>query len=512
MSDHPVTLKEFLKNGHDKWWRINNLYYVLNEEGEKVIFKARWAQKVFYDAMWTMNIILKARQLGFTTLIQIMALDECLFNSNFEASIIAHGQKQSKDIFRRKIKFPYDNLPSFLRERFYLTTDSKEELAFSNGSIISVATSIRSGTVQFLHISEHGKICRKYPDKAEEIRTGSLNAIHAGQIVIIESTAEGQHGDFFEYCQEARRTHLEGGELTELDFKFHFFPWYQNPEYEFDEENTNRVIISPSMEEYFRKLQAESPEIKLSSGQRAWYAKKAEKMLDKMKQEFPSTPDEAFEQSIEGAIYGKQMTTMREQNRITDVPYDEYADVHTAWDLGRSVGNAMAVWFFQVIGRRVQVIDFLSEEDEDFVWFKRRMDEKPYVYGMHFAPHDINVKDIVEKKKRIDRAAEIGLNFIALPRTDDLLNAVEQVKRFFPNVFIDKVNCKEGIKGLDNYVKEWNDKAGRYSDMPYHNWASNPADAFRTMENAYTRMMEGMLDEDYEEDRFDDTRDHFTGY
>jgi hypothetical protein len=509
--EHPVTLKEFLKNGHDKWWRINNLYFVLNEEGERVIFKARWAQEVFFMAMWTMNIILKARQLGFTTLIQIMALDECLFNQNFESSIIAHGQKQSKDIFRRKIKFPYDNLPEFLKRQVHLTTDSKEELAFSNGSIISVATSIRSGTVQFLHISEHGKICRKFPDKAEEIRTGSLNAIHAGQIVIIESTAEGQHGDFFEYCQEAMRNHQEGNELTQLDFKFHFYPWYEHPEYEFNKEDTARVTISDGMKEYFRKLHAENPDINLSPGQMAWYAKKAEKMLDKMKQEFPSTPQEAFEQSIEGAIYGKQMTSMREEGRITDIPYDEYAEVHTAWDLGRSVGNAMAVWFFQVIGMRVQVIDYLQAEDEDFIWFKRRMDEKPYKYGYHAAPHDINVTDIVEKKKRIDRAAEIGLNFTAIPRTDDLFNAVQKVKRFFPNVWIDKTKCDEGIKCLDNYIKKWNDNEGRFSDTPLHNWASNGADAFRTMENLYEQMM---IDKGYDDDYYepDDTRDSCTGY
>ncbi len=510
---HPVTLKEFLKHGSDKWWRINNLYYVLNESGEKVIFNARWAQRQFYEAMWTINIILKARQLGFTTLIQIMALDECLFNENFEATVIAQGQKQSKDIFRRKIKFPYDNLPSFLKERFTLTTDSKEELAFSNGSIISVATSIRSGTSQFLHISEHGKICRKAPDKAEEIRTGSLNAVHSGQIVIIESTAEGQHGDFFEYCQEAMRNHLEGNDLTPLDFKFHFFPWYEHPDYEFNDDDTARTIISPTLVEYFRKLQAENIEIELSPGQKAWYAKKAEKMLDKMKQEFPSTPDEAFEQAIEGAIYGKQMTRLREANRITDVPWDSYTQVHTAWDLGRSVGNAMCVWFFQIIGQRAQVIDYLSEEGEDFAWFKKRMDEKPYQYGIHFAPHDINVTDIVEKKKRIERALEIGLRFVAIPRTDDLLNAVDKVKRFFPSVWIDKTQCKEGIKALDNYVKQWNEQAGRYSDQPYHNWASNGADAFRTMENAYTRMMDDMMPgDDYEEDRYDDTRDSYTGY
>lgn len=486
-TQHPVTLKEFLKNGSDKLWRLNNLYYILNEHGERVLFKMKWAQRKFYDEMWVLNIILKARQLGFTTLIDLFALDECIFVKNFEAAIIAQGKKQSKDIFRRKINYPYDNLPTFIKDKVYLTTDSKEELAFSNNSIISVATSIRSGTVQFLHISEHGKICRKSPDKAEEIRTGSLNSVHYGQMINIESTAEGQEGDFYKYCKTSMDMHNEGAELTPLDFKFHFYPWYENDEYCFNEEDTKLVIIPSKKTEYFDKLEVEL-NIKLSPGQRAWYVKKEEKTLDKMKQEFPSTPEEAFEQSIEGAIYARQMTDMRKESRITTVPYDKYSLVHTAWDLGRSVGNAMAIWFFQVIGNRIQCINYMSEEGQDFVYFKKEMDKLDYQYGSHFAPHDINVTDIVVKQKRIDRAKEIGLEFIAIPRTDDLLNAVEDVKRFFPKVWIDKENCHDGIRALDNYVKKWLESLSRWSDDPLHNWASNGCDAFRTMENAVKKM------------------------
>ncbi len=481
--EHQVTLKSFLKNGHDKYWRLNNLYYILNEHGERVLFKMKWAQEKFFNEMWVLNIILKARQLGFTTLIDLFGLDECLFVPNFEAAIIAQGKKQAKDIFRRKIDYPYNNLPDFIKNKIKLTTDSKEELAFSNNSIISVATSIRSATVQFLHISEHGKICRKNPDKAEEIRTGSLNSVHSGQMIHIESTAEGQEGDFYKYCKTAMDMHNEGQELTQLDFKFHFYPWYENDEYCFNDKDTSLVKIPKESKDYFDKLEAEL-NIEITPGQRAWYVKKEEKTLDKMKQEFPSTPEEAFEQAIEGAIYSKQMTAMRKEGRLASVPYDEYALVHTAWDLGRSVGNAMAIWFFQIIGNRIQCINYLSEEGQDFVYFKKEMDKLGYQYGEHYAPHDINVTELSVKKKRIERADEIGIKFTDIPRTKDLLNDVEDVKRFFPKVWIDKDKCNDGVRALDNYVKKWNEALGRWSDNPLHNWASNGADAFRTMEKA----------------------------
>ena len=64
--------------------------------------------------------------------------------------------------------------------------------------------SLRSGTLQYLHVSEYGKICAKFPDKAREVRTGALNTVDKNGIVFIESTAEGQDGHFFELCQAAR--------------------------------------------------------------------------------------------------------------------------------------------------------------------------------------------------------------------------------------------------------------------------------------------------------------------
>ena len=101
----------------DQWWRLNNLYYIKDKRGRKVLFKPNWAQKQLYNRMWFLNIILKARQLGMTTFIQIFMLDVCLFNDNQAAGVIAHNREDAEDFFDKKIKFAYDNLPATLKGR-----------------------------------------------------------------------------------------------------------------------------------------------------------------------------------------------------------------------------------------------------------------------------------------------------------------------------------------------------------------------------------------------------------
>src|SRR5215204_5580886 len=149
---------------------------------------------------------------------------------------------------------------------------------FSNNSSIRVGTSLRSGTLQYLHVSEYGKLCAKYPDKAREVRTGALNTIQSGQVVFIESTAEGQEGHFFELSEAARAKERRGVPLTPLDFKFHFFPWWKSPDYELDPEG---VEFTDASDNYFTKLASEHG-IHLSDRQKAWYVKKAETQQEDM--------------------------------------------------------------------------------------------------------------------------------------------------------------------------------------------------------------------------------------
>lgn len=274
----------------DRLWRLNNLYYVINEQGVRVRFKMRPAQYHLLKNLHYKNIILKARQLGFTTFICIFLLDYALFNRNKMVGIIAHTQTDATVIFR-KVKTAWDNFPEQLKDYLKLNAlgDSKQEYEFSNGSIMRISTSLRSGTYQAVLITEFGKVCARFPEKAEEIITGTLPAVPVKGLVFIESTAEGEEGRYYEMCQDAMENKRLQRQLTVKDYKFFFFPWYQNPANQVEGD----IMIPPQMEEYLAKVEREQ-HIVIPTAYKSWYFLEQKTQKAKMKQEHPSTPEEAF--------------------------------------------------------------------------------------------------------------------------------------------------------------------------------------------------------------------------
>jgi hypothetical protein len=140
-----------------------------------------------------------------------------------------------------------------------VNTDNARELQLSNGSTLRVGTSMRSSTLQLLHISEFGKVCSKYPGKAREIITGSLNALAPGEYVFIESTAEGREGYLYQMCKDAQASQDAGKKLTPLDFRFHFFPWWRHTSYRIESEDS---VVPSQYSDYFNALEA-SLDVKL---------------------------------------------------------------------------------------------------------------------------------------------------------------------------------------------------------------------------------------------------------
>src|SRR6476661_1525646 len=124
-------------------WRLNNLYSCATKDGRLIPFRPNWAQEALLDELHECNLILKARQLGFTTFIQLFMLDACLFNSNVRAGTIAHRLDDARVIFRDKVKFPYEMLPEQLKTARPIVKDSADELIFANNSSIRVSTSMR---------------------------------------------------------------------------------------------------------------------------------------------------------------------------------------------------------------------------------------------------------------------------------------------------------------------------------------------------------------------------------
>lgn len=480
-----------------KWFRINTLYKIKTKEADDSetgasrikIFKPNAAQRERYINGHNRDLILKARQLGFTTFEMIDALDDCLFTPNFNAGCIAHRMKSAQDIFRNKIKFAYESInPAWLAllQRLGMrfptpVNDRGEAYVFDNGSSIAVDTSYRGDTLMRLHVSEFGKICATRPDVATEIVTGAFEAVPLDGQITLESTAEGRTGYFFQFSQQALAAKQSGKKLTPLDFQHHFFPWYREPAYRM---NPDDVVVPQELREYFEQVSQEL-NYTFDDEQIAWYAKKAETLLDKMKREYPTTPKEAFEQAIEGAYYASEITKARKEGRICKVPYDPQYPVHTFWDLGRNDTNA--IWFMQDIGGELRFIDYYENSGENLQFYAKVLIDRGYVYGTCYLPHDARVTDYSreDNKPRFEVLQDLGFKVEPVDRIPDINEGIHMVRMMFNKCRFDEEKCDVGINRLEHYRKEWNDKTEAYRDRPLHSEASNGADAFRQCAQGY---------------------------
>jgi hypothetical protein len=474
----------------NQFWRLNNLYYCVDEDANKLPFKMNRMQLRLWKELHYWNIVLKARQFGATTFICLLGLDMALFNDNVTVHIIAHTIPDAEKIFKNKIAYPYSELPDDIKEVRSATTENVRELRFANNSSISVSNSPRGGTVNFLHISEFGKICAKFPDKALEIKTGGFPAVHPGNMCFVESTAEGASGQFYDMCMQSIEDAKLGRPLSKKTFKFHFFPWYENPKNIID---PSTVEVPLRISEYLDRCEQDVG-IKFTSEQRAWYAVEERNLGDDMRRENPVSPEEAFQQAIEGAYYSSQIYKILEEGRLCSVPHMSGYPVNTAWDIG--VYDETGIWFYQIVGRELHVLDYYEEDGAGIQHFieilRQKSDEHGYVYGTHYAPHDIRNREWgSDAQSRINIAARLGIFFeVAPPPTEvSVQDGIESVRETLQSCWFDKERCQHGFAMLSKYRKEWDARRGVWKSRPYHDETSHAADAFRCLALTWKKPM-----------------------
>lgn len=483
-------------------WRLDNLYYIKDKEGNIIKFVRNESQCYLWDNRHTLNAILKDRQRGFSTFIAILMLDTCFFNATQECGIVDITREDGKKKIA-KIKLAYESLPDALKRKNVLTVDNKEELIWDNGSSVHSGVSHRGGTLQVLHISELGKISVRNPEKAREIRTGAFNTLSPGSFIFIESTAEGRSGEFFNICQTSMLLRDNKSVLTDLDFKFFFFGWWMDGnKNEIDPEG---VEIPRKLEKYFNDLE-EQLGIRVNPQKRAWYTKKSEQQREDMLREFPATPEEAFDASIEGAYLAGILSKLRKDGQITPIAHDPSSPVNTAWDFGLS--DNMTIWLHQFVAMQHRLIGFISGTDEDVLFYWRKLQDLPFMWGNHFLPHDAGQRRIGTAKRSSDKPktlkdimAESGMrNIKVVPRTENKATAIQEVKLFLPQCFIsttcddqpewsklDKKDYKGGILCLQNYRREWDEKLGIWKSTPRHDWASHGYDSLETLARGWNK-------------------------
>ncbi len=474
----------------DPEWRLfSGCLYQIIVKGESddddsfvMPFKPNRAQRRFIMRLWNRNLILKARQLGFTTLVALMWLDHALFNGNQRCGMIAQDRETAEAIFRDKVVFAYDHLPEEIRQRFPLARASTKELLFAhNNSSLRVATSVRGGTIHRLHVSEFGKICAKFPHKAVEVVTGSFQAVPLSGIIVVESTAEGQDGEFYRMCQRAMALVTGAGRLTASQYRFHFYAWWQDPAYRMDPAG---VVVSQELQDYFDEIES-LVGCTIDTGQRAWYVEKLNNDFagaeDQMWREYPSTPQEAFQQSTKGNYYAKELMLVRKRGGITTVPLLDLP-VFTFWDIGSSDGTA--IWFMQFSRMQDRFIGYYEEHDEDLRHYATELQRRGFVYGGHFLPHDADHKRLGDYNKSVKEQLQgllPGHKFFIVPRVTELMTGILTTRKHFKSAWFDLEGTKHGVERLAHYKKKWSQADARYLDNTpdKSNGCSEGADAFR---------------------------------
>ncbi len=190
----------------------------------------------------------------------------------------------------------------------------------------------------------------------------------------------------------------------------------------------------------------------------------------------------SFNAPLHGSYYGKLLAQAEADGRIGNVPYDPAVLVDTWWDLG--VGDSTAIWFSQSVGKEIRFIDYYETSGEGLSHYKKILENKPYSYGEHVAPHDIENRELGSGKTRKEMAAELGIRFrVAFNvKIEDGINAVRMI---LPRCWFDQEKCKHGLKALKMYHREWDDKMLEFKNHPFHDWSSHAADAFRYFAVSY---------------------------
>lgn len=185
----------------------------------------------------------------------------------------------------------------------------------------------------------------------------------------------------------------------------------------------------------------------------------------------------SFDAAVVGAYYGKLMMQAESDKRITGVPYEPTVQVYTAWDLG--IGDPTAIWFAQVVGREIHLIDYYEASGVDLGHYVRELMNKPYMYAGHIVPHDAQAKELGTGKSRLEVLESLGLKNItvcAQHRVEDGINAVRTI---LPRCWIDARKCARGIEALKAYRSEFDEKLMTLRPHPVHDWSSHAADSAR---------------------------------
>lgn len=432
-------------------------------------------QEQVFKSLHNRNLILKARQLGMSTFAIIFLLDQAIFCPHTSAGIVSYSLEHAQYIFKRIIGHALDTLPQWLLPLVEIVQRSAREITFGNGSTLRVDTSLRGGAYQIVLVSEFGKTCARNPVKAEEVVTGTLQAVSDTGTIIIESTGEGNCGY---YADMVNQSSLRGNDdLSSQEYKLFFFPWYLEKAYVQKKKQDYEVELT----DYFDKLEKDYS-ITLEQSQRNWYAIQRTILGDKLKQEFPSTITEAFITSSDAYYFQAGIEQAYQDSRCLSIsPYDAVEPVYIAMDIG--VNDLTVIVFFQVTHGEIRIIDYYANNNQGVDFYCEVLQQqKKYLYHTIFLPHDAKRRDGIVVENSYEKEfrklfSSTSTRIIVLKQTDKNIN-ISNAKIKMSRCVFNLTKTKPLIDYLVKYRKKWSEQFGKYLDIPLHDVSSNYADSF----------------------------------
>lgn len=489
-------------------WRLEHLYWIKDVDGHIVPFRPNEVQRAFLANEHRRNAILKARQLGLSTLVGVLMADFVIWNDHKTAAIIdwrlPEGQKKLATV-----RMQWDLLdylpPDADRERRVIAglmrekkrrigrvkkdgdvtpvTATANRLGFGNGSVVYTDNTFRGGTLQFMHVSELAKMAKRFPDRAREVVNGGFEAVPTDGMIVVESTHEGGRcGVNYNLMRDAMRR--VGRPLLPVDWRFHFFPWFEERRYQLVVPQGH--VFRDETVEYFRRLR-EVHGVVVPEAAQLWWEWKAGQSDFNMKEEYPSVPDEAFDAIGDDAIYGAEFRRLRVDGRIgCRFVVHAYAFVYCCWDIG--VADHMATVFFQMVGGEVRVIGGIQAKRSCVLDMLVRVREfergHGFKVGRHLLPHDGGHATVNDRKTAQDTLVENGCQDVrVVRRTASVWLSIGEVRAFLPSTVWHE-RCgevvddggEEGLPGLLDCMESYRvDGHGRV----VHDDCSHFADAFR---------------------------------
>ena len=480
-----MSLKE--KMG-DALWRITHLYKIKDKRsGRLVLFQPNSYQQEILEALALGEkkiVVLKARQLGMSTLMSIYMLDQMIWNKAWCGTILDQSVADAAIKLNGIMKPALENLPSEIKSRVKVIRSNDSILEVSvNGdssSAIHAGTHARGGTNNMLLVSEWGVIQNEDEKRSNEILTGALPSAEAG-ITVVETTWQGPLGEsgiarIVRTATETAPEHRAPG-----DWRLFFFPWWKDTHYS---REGNPESIAPENHLYFERLEKEHKVI-LNEGQQLWYDRTQKQLGENIYREYPSLLEECWQVPVKGSVFGKLIGEIRSKGRIREIPVNGDHLVHTFWDLG-SPANTV-VWFVQFIAGEVRVVDLIHGADHDTMRdLLNAITMRGYSMGVFYLPHDAAHRDsLMGSPERALKDAGVR-NIRVVPKIQSKVTGIDYLKEILKRVHFCGSKTARGIEALELY---------RYSDdgtYLVHDASSHYADALRCMAEAVEA---GMVEE-----------------